>query len=138
MQHQMKRGTGLVAALATVTLVMVGCEQRAEDQPPVARSDAPSATTRSEAPAASAERKLGDTAAKAGRAIDDASITASVKSALAKDPTLSAIAIDVDTANGNVALSGSAPDSNSREKATLIARAVQGVNGVDNRIVVAN
>lgn len=138
MQHQHKRSAYLLAALAAVTLATVGCEQRTEDQPPAARRDAPAAAARGDAPASNAERKLSDAAGKAGRAIDDASITASVKSALAKDPTLSAIAIDVDTANGNVSLNGSAPDSNSREKATLIARAVQGVNGVENRIVVAN
>lgn len=128
----------VIAGLAALVLLGAGCEQRARDEPPVTRGETP-ATTRGETPpVASAERSLGDAASKAGRAIDDAAITASIKSALAKDPTLSAIAIDVDTANGHVSLSGSAPDSNSREKATLIARAVQGVTAVDNKIAVTN
>jgi osmotically-inducible protein OsmY len=66
----------------------------------------------------------------------DATITASVKSALIAEPTLSALRIDVDTTSGRVVLRGSAPDTAARTKAAELARGVDGVVGVDNQLVV--
>ncbi|MEP6965178.1 MAG: BON domain-containing protein, partial [Polaromonas sp.] len=43
---------------------------------------------------------------------------------------------NVDTKNGAVTLNGSAPTEVAREKAGNIARAVKGVNSVDNKLVV--
>ena len=70
--------------------------------------------------------------------VDDASVTASINAELAKDPTLSAIKIDVDTEAGRVALKGSAPDAESRERATRLAQAVKGVVSVDNQLRVGS
>ncbi len=67
----------------------------------------------------------------------DALITTSVNAELAKDSQLSALRIDVDTVDGRVALKGTAPDSASRERATSLARAVDGVKSVDNQLSVA-
>lgn len=64
----------------------------------------------------------------------DASITAAVKASLATDPALSAIAIDVDTQDGIVRLQGPAPDPVARERASVLARAPEGVRGVDNQL----
>lgn len=64
----------------------------------------------------------------------DASITAAVKASLATDPALSAIAIDVDTQDGIVSLKGPAPDPVARERASVLARAPDGVRGVDNQL----
>jgi hyperosmotically inducible periplasmic protein len=69
--------------------------------------------------------------------LGDAGITAAVKAALVADPALSAIAIDVDTRDGVVALSGTAPDFKARERASVLAAAPQGVRGVENNLVVA-
>lgn len=74
---------------------------------------------------------------RAGRQADDASITAAVKADLARDPDLSALRIDVDTHDGNVSLSGTAPSAAAKERATGIARAAAGVKAVDNRLEVA-
>lgn len=66
--------------------------------------------------------------------LSDAGITAAVKAALAADPALSALRIDVDTRDGVVTLTGPAPDEKSRERAAVIAAAPEGVKRVDNRL----
>ena len=71
-------------------------------------------------------------------ALGDAGITAAVKTALAADPTLSALKIDVSTEGGVVTLVGPAPDEKSRERAAVLAAAPQGALRVDNRLVVVN
>lgn len=71
----------------------------------------------------------------AGKA-QDAAITAKVNAELAKDDTLSAMKINVDTVNGEVLLKGTAPDTGSRERATRLAAAIKGVTKVDNRLEV--
>ena len=73
---------------------------------------------------------------KVGDKVDDAVITSSVKTELAKDADLSALQINVDTADGRVALKGAAPSTAAREKATSLAQSVKGVSGVDNQLVV--
>lgn len=67
----------------------------------------------------------------------DAVITTSVNAELAKDSQLSALRINVDTVEGRVALKGTAPDSASRDRATLLAQRVDGVKSVDNQLTVA-
>jgi osmotically-inducible protein OsmY len=78
--------------------------------------------------------QVGDRAASA---LNDAGITAAVKTALAADPRLSAVRIEVDTRGGVVSLQGPAPDEKSRERAGMLAAAPEGVLRVDNRLVVA-
>jgi hyperosmotically inducible periplasmic protein len=73
---------------------------------------------------------------KVATALNDAGITASVKTALAADPSLSAVKIDVTTKDGVVSLSGPAPDQKSRDRAEVLAAAPEGVTRVDNRVVV--
>jgi len=75
-------------------------------------------------------------AAKMGDKIDDAVITTSVKTELAKDKSLSALKINVDTSNGRVALKGKAPSNEAREHATTLAQNVKGVVSVDNQLAV--
>jgi len=75
-------------------------------------------------------------AGQAGGALSDTGITLAVKTALAADPALSAIAIDVSTADGIVTLTGPAPDAVARDRAAVLAAAPQGVRGVENRLVV--
>ena len=69
-----------------------------------------------------------------GDKVEDAVITASVKTEIAKDADLSALHINVDTDNGNVALRGTAPSLTAKEHATTLAAAVKGVTSVDNKL----
>lgn len=68
--------------------------------------------------------------------IDDAAITAKVKTAIIGEPGLKALQIDVDTANGVVVLSGAVDSPTSVDRATQIAQAIEGVKSVDNRLTV--
>ena len=81
-----------------------------------------------------ATKKAADVAASK---VSDAAITAEVTAALAKDPGLSALKIDVDTANGRVVLHGKAPTPAARDRATQLAQNVKGVVSVDNQLVVS-
>ena len=69
-------------------------------------------------------------------AVNDAAITTSINAELAKDSKLSAIKIDVDTAQGRVALRGTAPDAEAKDRATRIAAGVKGVTSVDNLLTI--
>jgi hyperosmotically inducible protein len=74
-------------------------------------------------------------AEKSMNSAGDAAITVAVNDALAKDDQLKAQHIGVNTVDGHVVLDGSAPDADSRQRATLLARNVQGVKSVDNRLM---
>lgn len=87
--------------------------------------------------AASDLRRDGEQAAQSmAESASDMAITAKVKTALAADDQLSALSIQVDTVDGVVSLSGPAPSADAVERATVLARAVDGVNAVENRLVV--
>lgn len=81
--------------------------------------------------AGNAVEKMAD---KVGDKVSDAGITASVNAELAKDPSLSALRINVDTVDGKVSLRGTAPSSLARDRATTLAKAVKGVSSVDNQL----
>jgi len=77
-----------------------------------------------------------DAADKASVKVNDALITTTVNTELAKDPTLSSLKIDVDTDAGRVALKGTAPNATALGRATQIASGVKGVVSVDNQLQV--
>lgn len=72
----------------------------------------------------------------AGSYVDDATITTRVKARFADDPSVSAMAIQVETLKGAVQLSGFAKSSTERSNAETIARGVPGVSRVINNITV--
>ena len=114
-----------MAALAA-TLALAGCDRR--DQA-ATRDDAKVAVDNTK----SATENAG---AKISEKIDDAVITTSVKTELAKDANLSALKINVDTTQGRVSLKGSAPSREARDHATTLAKNVKGVQSVDNQLKV--
>lgn len=66
----------------------------------------------------------------------DMTITTKVKAALAADDQLSALKIEVDTVQGVVSLTGPAPSAEAAHRATTLAKAVEGVTEVQNKLVV--
>lgn len=72
-----------------------------------------------------------------GETIDDASITAGVKSELLADERTEGFDINVDTKDGHVTLRGGADSLADKLAATELAHKVKGVKSVDNRIVIA-
>src|SRR5688572_15035592 len=71
-----------------------------------------------------------------GEVIDDASITAAVKSKLVWSKHTDGLATDVDTNRGKVTLTGSADSGASKDLATRLALNTRGVSSVDNKLVV--
>ena len=71
-----------------------------------------------------------------GSYVDDATITTRVKAAYAKDPTVAATSIHVETLKGVVQISGFAKSETERGAAERLARNTDGVKSVKNDIVV--
>jgi hyperosmotically inducible protein len=72
----------------------------------------------------------------ADRIAADAAITADVKARLIAEPGIRALAINVDTYNGNVTLKGDVKSGAQRSTAEGIARKVKGVKGVRNELAI--
>lgn len=66
----------------------------------------------------------------------DANISAAVRSRYSGDPTVSAYAIGIQTVNGDVTLTGTVGSYAARNQAYRLARQVDGVNAVINRLSV--
>jgi hyperosmotically inducible protein len=69
-------------------------------------------------------------------AVEDAAVTARVKTALGKEPTTKATGINVDARDGTVLLNGYVDSESARTRATEVAGAVDGVRHVENRLTV--
>ena len=83
---------------------------------------------------AAARESTGKAVDAVGSKVKDAAITTGINAELARDATLSALKIDVDTNGGKVAMHGTAPDAAARERATQLAKKVDGVVSVDNQL----
>jgi hyperosmotically inducible periplasmic protein len=66
--------------------------------------------------------------------VDDASITASVKTKLAAEKPATLTKVDVDTNKGTVYLTGNVENATIKERATELARQVAGVREVVNNL----
>lgn len=71
-----------------------------------------------------------------GAAVNDATITASVKSKLLADPDTAGLRIDVDTKDRMVTLTGEVKTAAEKSEALQIARDTDGVNSVTDRLTV--
>lgn len=115
-------GRSLLLAACAGAAILVGCSQEAADRAATAVENAPAQVERG------AERAV------AG--MDDAAITAKVKTALIAEPDLKGMAIDVDTEQNVVTLNGAVASEAVRERAERIAKEVEGVKDVRNQLLV--
>jgi len=72
----------------------------------------------------------------AGEYVDDATITAKIKTRFIESKEVDAVAINVDTLKGEVQLSGFAKDATEKSRAGSLAREVKGVRSVKNNLVI--
>jgi osmotically-inducible protein OsmY len=72
----------------------------------------------------------------AGENVDDAKITAEIKSKLAAEKMATLTKVDVDTNKGTVYLRGNVENATIKSRATEIARAVSGVREVVNNLTI--
>jgi hyperosmotically inducible protein len=138
----MIRRTQIVLATSAAALALVACGQQ-EDTSVGQKIDGAIEQTEQAAVATqqeiqSAATDLKNEGEKAAQAVSDSAndlvITAKVKAILAEDAQLSALRISVDTENAVVSLQGSAPSKDVAERATVLAKAVEGVNDVNNML----
>jgi len=74
----------------------------------------------------------------AGRNVDDATISASVKTRLTAEKASNLTRIDVETTNGVVSLNGVVQSSQQKARAEDLARHVDGVRGVNNNLQISS
>src|SRR5262245_32439327 len=127
------------AAAATLTGLVAGCDRGDADR--VTRPTPPPQSTAPSAPPATAPIAPPPTAATppatdrtVGEAVGDAAVTAKVKAALLAEKGVDGMKINVDTRDGNVTLSGDVPEQSQIERATQVARGIDGVKAVDNKL----
>lgn len=72
----------------------------------------------------------------AGQTVDDATITASVKSKLVADKAANLTRVDVDTNNGTVYLNGTVENAEQKTRAEQLAWQATGVKNVVNNLQV--
>ena len=127
----------LIAPLTAGLLALAACDNKTPTTETAGQKlDSVLASTEKKSEQLSADVKVNAAEAKkdTSEALSDAAITTRVNAQLAADPALSAIKIDVDTSNGRVRLTGTAPDDQARDRATTMASAVSGVVTVDNQL----
>jgi hyperosmotically inducible protein len=111
-------------AAGAVCFAMLGvtaCDRPTTDRAPGPSAAAPAPATRPSNPTV-------------GQNFDDATITAKVKAALIAEKGISSADIDVDTSKGVVTLTGRVADSAQVERAAQVAKGVDGVTTVQNRL----
>jgi len=111
MQAQHPAGTGrlfLASAAAVAGLVLAGCEQHTADGKSVS----------------------------AGTQLDDTVITTKVKAALATDSQAKGVDTSVETRKGEVLLSGFVDSQAQADREVQLAKAVEGVTSVTNKLMV--
>ena len=134
--------SGLTAiAVAAVSMSLGACDQRSPG----------SASTSGSAPATSAQPSGPMTGTPAGQmatpsspagdkaaagAVDDAALTAQVKSALQSEAALRSQAIDVDSKNATITLTGSVDSAASKARANEVAAGVNGVVAVVDQLTI--
>jgi hyperosmotically inducible periplasmic protein len=90
----------------------------------------------SEADQREAKETAGNAAEQAKQTVDDATVTATVKTKLAADDRTPATTINVDTKDGVVTLKGTVESQEAKSRAETIAKGVEGVKSVRNELAV--
>ena len=107
------------------------------EAPVSARQPAPSIDTdKARQAGAAIGEKVATGAAEVEHAFGEAALTAKIKSKMALDDTVKALAIDVDTQGTVVTLTGSVHSESEKSKALQLARETAGVTTVNDRLIV--
>ena len=128
----------LILGLAlSATLALAACERTDRN---ALRSDAKKLAEDTGTAARNTARKLEVDAKKAAdtaiQVAGDTAIAARVKAALVAEKNVKSTDVSVDAFQGRVILRGTVPDAEQIALAAQVARAVDGVKSVDNRMVV--
>ena len=121
----MKTTSGILALSTALAFGLAACDRTSTDS--TARDPVAPAPSTVPAPGTA-------TAPTTGQRVDDAAITATVKSALVAEPNVPGMLISVDTSAGQVTLRGRVENRTQVERAVEVARRVEGVRRVDNQL----
>jgi osmotically-inducible protein OsmY len=117
----------------TAALAVAGCDRDAQDAVKQAGTEIKREAKEAGAQAKHTFREVGETT---GQVLEDAAVTAKVKAALHAEKDVKSRDIDVETFQGKVVLKGRVPDQAQSQLAIKVARSVDGVKSVENRIAV--
>ena len=119
---------GTIAMALLGLALLAGCEKKTTTVETPAGTT--STTTVSATPAAS------QAVTRAGDAMADTAITAKVKTAFLADADVKGLQVEVDTRDGVVTLSGTLDKAANVERAATVAKGIEGVKSLDNRLMV--
>jgi osmotically-inducible protein OsmY len=146
MNSKLQRKGLLFAAIATSVALSAACGraandertagQRVDEATRVVERKAEEIKVEARQAGAEASRAVSQTAEAIGDKTRDITITAEIKTLLARDDQLKALRIDVDTVAGSVILRGPAPTPAARDRATQLAKSVTGVVRVENQLTI--
>lgn len=119
-------------ALALASLVACGKTETPVEAPPPAAAPPMSTPAPAPAPAEAPAMSASGPSTTMGEKIDDTVITTKVKTALLADDTVKGMDISVNTIMGEVQLTGVVDNQMQIDKAVEVAKAVEGVQRVQN------
>jgi len=123
--NSLQRKTALISLVIGTAMAGVACQQRT-----------PATTSQKmDRPPETATTAAKDAMNKTANAVDDAAITAKVKTAIMAEPGLKSMQIDVDTKDAVVTLSGTVASAPLKDRAKEIASSVSGVRSVEDKLV---
>ena len=129
----MRFGFTFIAALITL-MAAIGLAACSRDESTTAGQGVDKAIGEVKSQGAAAKTAAQGAASTATSAAADAAITVKVNAAIVADTRLKVMKVNVDTKDGRVTLMGSAPDAGSRDTATALVKAIEGVVDVDNQL----
>jgi len=133
--NSLQRKTVLISLVIGTAVAGAACNQRTPS--PTSGSNPPSTASQSTSPSQSAmapTTPAPSTSGQMANAVDDASITAQVKTAIMAEPGLKSTNIDVDTKDAVVTLTGTVPSAPLKDRAKEIASSVSGVKSVQDNL----
>lgn len=129
----MRTGLSFIAA-STALIAVMGTAACSRDDSRTAGQGVDKAIGEVKSQSAAAKTAAQGAANTATSSAADAAITVKVNAAIVADTRLKVMRVNVDTKDGRVTLMGSAPDAGSRDTATALVKAIEGVVDVDNQL----
>lgn len=121
-------------ALASALVLLTACDQKETRTTAGEKGD--NAIVEGKQESSKAGAYVEDKTSQTVQVVDDAAITTALKVKFVADADLKALDISVDTVGGVVTLTGMAPSATAKNRATEIARTVDGVSNVNNNLTV--
>lgn len=121
-------------ALASALVLLTACDQK--ETGTTAGEKVDNAVVEGKQESSKAGAYVEDKTSQTVQVVDDAAITTALKIKFVADADLKSLDISVDTVGGVVTLTGMAPSATAKNRATEIARTVNGVSNVNNNLTV--